>query len=77
MILVTLRSVIVMVVIPFVAVVVVAMTVVSVMTVPITLRATSVGVSDFGEVLGSGTDMKLFKHLIGCLLYTSDAADDP
>ena len=41
------------VVMPVVAVVVVTMTVVPVMTVPVALRATSVGVSDFGEVLGT------------------------
>ena len=69
----TLRSVVVMVVtivvvMPVVAVVVVTMTVVPVMTVPVALRATSVGVSDFGEVLGSSTDVQFFKHLIGAFV---------
>ena len=69
MIPVTLRSVVVMVVtivvvMPVVAVVVVAMTVVPVMTVSVAFRATSVGVSDLSEVLGSGTHMQLLEHLV-------------
>ena len=67
MILVTLRSVVVMVVTIMVVmpVVAVAMTVVSV---PVALRATSVGVSDFGDVLGPGADVQFFKHLIGAFV---------
>ena len=57
----TLRSVVVM---PILAVVAVPMTVMTVMSMPLALGATPVRVSDFGEVLGPGTDVQFFKHLI-------------
>ena len=68
MILVTLRSVIVVIVTIVVVMAVVAVAAVAMMTVAVPLGATPIRVSDFGEVLGSGTDMKLFKHLIGAFV---------